>query len=284
MRLTFLGTSAADAFPEAFCSCDNCVRARALGGPSLRRRSAALVDDDLLIDLGPDIHTACHAFGLSLAQVRDCIQTHPHSDHLDAAHLLSRSAEYGTRGTPLMGFHASAQTLQRLAWAVARDFEPGSILDPDNAQRLNVRFNTVAPYTPFSAGRYRVTGFPANHDPAMGSLLYAVEADGRALFYGTDTAALSEDVWQGFHRLGLAFDAVVLDHTYGPDQIADGHLGAKEVAEYVVRMRAESLLRPGGRVFATHIAHEGNPPHPELSAWAAAHGYEAAYDGLVVEI
>jgi len=51
-----------------------------------------------------------------------------------------------------------------------------------------------------------------------------------------------------------------------------------------VRMRAEGLLRPGGRVFATHIAHEGNPPHPELSAWAAAHGYEAAYDGLVVEV
>lgn len=42
-------------------------------------------------------------------------------------------------------------------------------------------------------------------------------------------------------------------------------------------------MRPGGRVFATHIAHEGNPPS-ELSAWAAAHGYEAAYDGLVVEI
>jgi hypothetical protein len=26
-----------------------------LGGPSLRKRSAALINDDLLIDLGPDI-------------------------------------------------------------------------------------------------------------------------------------------------------------------------------------------------------------------------------------
>ena len=37
-----------------------------------------------------------------------------------------------------------------------------------------------------------------------------------------------------------------------------------------------------GRVLATHIAHEGNPVHPELAAWAAGRGYEVAYDGLVV--
>ncbi len=36
------------------------------------------------------------------------------------------------------------------------------------------------------------------------------------------------------------------------------------------------------RVFATHIAHEGNPVHPELSAFAAQHGYEIAYDGFTV--
>ena len=54
MMLTFLGTAAANAYPEAFCQCDNCEQARALGGPSLRKRSAALINDDLLIDLGPE--------------------------------------------------------------------------------------------------------------------------------------------------------------------------------------------------------------------------------------
>ena len=52
VRSTFLGTSAANAYPEAFCRCVNCERARVLGGPSLRKRSALLVNDDLLIDLG----------------------------------------------------------------------------------------------------------------------------------------------------------------------------------------------------------------------------------------
>lgn len=60
MIITFLGTAAANAFPEAFCKCENCAKAWALRGPSLRERSAALINDDLLIDLGPDIMTASH--------------------------------------------------------------------------------------------------------------------------------------------------------------------------------------------------------------------------------
>jgi phosphoribosyl 1,2-cyclic phosphate phosphodiesterase len=47
-------------------------------------------------------------------------------------------------------------------------------------------------------------------------------------------------------------------------------------------MRDGGLLTENARVFATHIAHEGNPVHPELVAFAAQHGYEIAYDGLTV--
>ncbi len=49
-------------------------------------------------------------------------------------------------------------------------------------------------------------------------------------------------------------------------------------------MRQEGLLKPSGRAFATHIAHEGNPAHPELVVFARQNGYEVAYDGLVLEI
>jgi len=49
-------------------------------------------------------------------------------------------------------------------------------------------------------------------------------------------------------------------------------------------MRVEGLLDGQARVFATHIAHEGNPPHDELDAFAREHEYEVAYDGLILEI
>ena len=39
-----------------------------------------------------------------------------------------------------------------------------------------------------------------------------------------------------------------------------------------------------GRVFATHIAHEGNPTHAQLEMFAERNGYKVAYDGLVITV
>jgi phosphoribosyl 1,2-cyclic phosphate phosphodiesterase len=47
-------------------------------------------------------------------------------------------------------------------------------------------------------------------------------------------------------------------------------------------MKAEVLLSENARIFATHISHEGNPPHAKLSEHASHHGYEIAFDGLVI--
>jgi phosphoribosyl 1,2-cyclic phosphate phosphodiesterase len=282
MIITFLGTAAANAYPEAFCRCDNCERARALGGPSLRKRSAALVNDDLLIDLGPDIMTASNMHGRPLSRVRYCLQTHAHADHLDTSHLLSRSPGYGVVGAPRLHFYASPGTVQRAAQLLERDCAPASLLDREVGERLNLEIHQIEALQSFTIGRYQVTAFPANHDPTVDPLLYAVEADGRRIFYGTDTATLPEETWQGFHRRKLRFDVVILDHTYGPDEPGSDHLSARQFIEHVARMREEDLLTDQARAFATHIAHEGNPVHPELVGFAARHGYEIAYDGLTV--
>ena len=82
----------------------------------------------------------------------------------------------------------------------------------------------------------------------------------------------------------MHFDAVMLDHTYGTEQPGGDHLNAHQVIEHADRMRAEGVLGRHGRVFATHIAHEGNPVHPDLAALAKQHGYEVAYDGLVLTL
>ena len=282
MIVTFLGTAAANAYPEAFCKCDNCEKARALGGPSLRKRSAALINNELLIDLGPDIMAASHMHSVSLTNVRYCLQTHPHADHLDLSHLLSRSPAFGVVGAPRLHFYASSATLQRAAQTFRRDLEGYSLLDPEAEENLNLRVHHVEPLRPFTMGSYRVTAFPANHAPTMGALLYTIESDGRSIFYGTDTATLPEETWQAFHRHKFRFDVVVLDHTYGPDESGRDHLSAQQFIEHVVRMRAEGLLTDQVRALATHIAHEGNPIYPELADFAARHGYEVAYDGLTV--
>ena len=284
MTITFLGTAAANAFPEAFCKCRNCAQARTLGGPSLRKRSAALINNDLLLDLGPDIMSASHMHGCSLAEVRYCLQTHPHADHLDLSHLLSRSPAYGVVGAPVLDFYASRETLERAAETFERDLAGYDLLSPEAEKYLNFKIHRIQPLESFTVGTYSVMAFPANHAPGMGAMLYAIEAAGCAVFYGTDTATLFEQTWQTFRQHKMRFDVVVLDHTYGPEQLGTDHLSARQVIEHANRMRAEGVLGPHARLFATHIAHEGNPAHPDLAAFAKEHGYEVAYDGLVVPI
>jgi phosphoribosyl 1,2-cyclic phosphate phosphodiesterase len=290
MVITFLGTSAANAYPEAFCRCENCQKARALGGPSLRKRSAGLVNDDLLIDLGPDVMSASQMHGISLTGVRYCLQTHAHADHLDPSHFLSRSPAFEVVGAPRLHFYASPATARRTAQLLERDCAPDGFLDPQVGERLNLEVHQVEPLQSFTVGSYRVTALPANHDPAVEPLLYAVEGEGGSIFYGTDTAVLPEETWRAFHRQEMRFDVVILDHTYGPDEGAGSgdeaehsdHLSAYQVMEHVARMREEGILADGGHAFATHISHPGNPVHPELVAFAARHGYDVAYDGLAV--
>jgi phosphoribosyl 1,2-cyclic phosphate phosphodiesterase len=282
MILTFLGTAAANAYPEAFCRCDNCESARRLGGPSLRKRSAALIEDDLLIDLGPDVMTASNLHRRPLTRVRYCLQTHAHADHLDTSHFLSRSPGYGVVGAPRLHFYASPGTLRMAAQQLERDCAPADFLDREMGEQLNVEIHQIEVLQSFQVGRYRVHAFPANHDPTVDPLLYAVTADGRSIFYGIDTATLPEETWQAFHRFKLRFDLVILDHTYGPDEPGSDHLSAHQLIEHVARMREEGLLDASARVFGTHIAHEGNPAHPELVEFATQHGYEIAYDGLTV--
>lgn len=284
MKVTFLGTGAANAFPEAFCKCDHCRAARAEGGRSLRKRSAALVNEDLLIDLGPDIMTASQVHGIDLTGVHYCLQTHPHADHLDLSHLLSRSPGFGVVGAPRLHFYASRATLERADRTFARDLSGRGLLDLGTEEELNMTPHGIEPWRPFMVGPYEVTAFPANHAPGLGAMLYAIRRAGRCIFYGTDTASFFEETWQAFRDQGLQFDIVVLDHTYGTEEAESDHLNARQVANHVGRMRAEGLLKGGGRALATHIAHEGNPPHSELAEYASQYGYEVAYDGLTVEI
>ena len=58
--------------------------------------------------------SASQIHNIDLTQVRFCLQTHPHADHLDLSHLLSRSPEYGVLNAPLLNFYASSEIFNPL--------------------------------------------------------------------------------------------------------------------------------------------------------------------------
>ena len=135
-----------------------------------------------------------------LDEVHYCLQTHPHADHLDLSHLLSRSPGFGVVGAPVLDFYASRETLLRAAQTFIRDLAAYSLLAPEAEKELNIKLHQINPLEYFNVGQYSVMAFPANHAPGMGAMLFSVEENGRALFYGTDTAILLEETWQAFHR------------------------------------------------------------------------------------
>lgn len=284
MQITFLGTAASEGFPNAFCDCENCAAARSAGGPSLRKRCSVLINTDLLIDLGPDLMAAAQQHGVSLAQLHYCLQTHEHEDHFDPSHLVSRSAYCGVYGTPRLHYYAAVGTLQKAATSLGRDLPPEGLLHPEVGERLNLTVHPIEPFQRFAVGPYRVLSVAANHAPNLTAMLYVIEQNNRVLFYATDTGELSEPTWQALIDYGKPLNVVLLDHTFGLQGRSTGHLNYEQFLEQVDRLRVEGLLATDARIYAHHIGHHSNPPHPALAAFAAPLGYAVAYDGLLVEV
>lgn len=282
MKITFLGTSAATSCPIAFCRCAVCETARKLGNKDFRKRSSLLINQDLLIDFGPDIMSASFMHGISIADVRYWLQTHSHADHFDASCLGTRIPEYATENVPLLDLYASKATINKMSEMMRSDGYIKNLLDKNEQKRLNLNVHPVKHLQSFEVGKYQVSAFPTNHDKSVDSLLYTITEDDYTVFYGTDTDIIPEETWKGFHNKKLQFDIVILDHTYGPDIDGGGHLNANQFVEHIQRMRDENLLKKNARIFATHISHEGNPAHSEMVEYGKKRGYEIAYDGLVI--
>ena len=166
------------------------------------------------------------------------------------------------------------------------DVNTGSIFDPDTRAALKMNVLSVTPYEACAVGNYRVTGYPANHGTDQGSLLYSIEQGHHAVFYGTDTSVLSEEVWEHLLLHRTRYDLLVLDHTYGIglDSRPADHLGSRDVIAHADRFREGGLLKDNGIVYATHISHEGNLEHDELDEYAGKHGYRVAFERAEIDI
>lgn len=284
MKITFLGTAAATACPLVFCRCATCQQAWLRGGKDKRRRSSVLIDDDLLIDLGPDLMSAAFDFGVDVSRIRYWLQTHAHSDHFDAGHLITRIPDYAAVDTRPLDLCASPETLLHMSEHLAREEYGATLLTPEWQKRLNVIPHSMRHGDMIELGGRRITAVESSHDPRDGSLLWVIEDAESTFLYATDTMQFTDNALTLFRARGFRFGAMAIDHTYGPGTPGGGHLCADEVISEIERLHTAGVLNPTCRIFATHISHEGMPLYDELSAFAAAHGYEIAWDGLSVTL
>ena len=255
MDVRLLGTGSADGWPNAFCTCASCTAERVAG--RLRGQTAALVDDVLLLDCGPETPHAAQRAGVDLSGLRHVLITHAHPDHCAPAFLLFRS---WVGDAPLDVLGPAPVVEQARLWVA-----------PDSA----VRFRVVAPGQRTTVGRYDVRVLEAGHgDDAV---LYDVATDDRRLLYATDTGLLPEATVESVR--GAAFDVVLMEETFG-DKADHGtdHLHLATFAEQLRRLRATGAVVDGTDVVAVHLSHH-NPPTAELTRRLADWGVRVVDDG-----
>jgi phosphoribosyl 1,2-cyclic phosphate phosphodiesterase len=271
MQLFFLGTAAAEGYPGIFCRCEHCQTARQLGGKNLRHRSALLVNDDLLIDFGPDLLASAQRFNLSLWGVKIGLVTHAHEDHLHPPSFGMRADAFtGKLPPPAMNLYGPSDVTEILEKTYP---------DP---RSLHLKLHTVQAFDTWKCGKYTFTAYRAFHAvDHLKALFYSVDDGEHAFLYATDTGRFPLETRQAL--AGRSFDVVILEETLGSGTY-EQHLGFDSFLEEVQWMRSEGLLRPGGRVIAHHFSHSGNPSHAELEAFFSPHGVETAYDGMEVTL
>jgi phosphoribosyl 1,2-cyclic phosphate phosphodiesterase len=269
MRLQFLGTAAAEGYPGIFCDCDACNEARAMGGRSLRFRSALLVNDNLLIDFGPDLLAAAMRFNRNLSKITTALVTHAHADHFYLDNFEMRDDTFTNR-----------LPIPTLRLYGPRDVTDGLAKYYPDLRLLRMEAFTVKAFETWQNDGYIFTAYHAYHAvDHLECLFYSVEDGQNAILYATDTGPFPEDTWQALN--GKSFDVIIMEETLGPGNYSQ-HMGFASFAETADKMRALGMLRPGGRLIAHHFSHSGNPTHEKLEAILNPFGAEVAYDGLEV--
>lgn len=278
MKIKFLGTGASEAIPALFCECDTCKMARRLGGKNIRTRAQALVNDEILIDFGPDTNYHAIQNGLELAKIKHCLITHAHSDHLylDDVEKRRYGFAYITNNKEPLTFYGSNLIFNKIS-----DFiKNGRLYD---SPRVSVK--EIFRYSPFFIDNYKITPLEALHSQNTDPVIYMIEKDGKALLYAHDTGIFPDSVWEYFKKVSPKFDLVSLDCTGGSKPISyKEHMNAERCKAIKDKM-LESGYADKNTVFClNHFSHNGiDTDFETFCSLSQTKEFVVTYDGLEIE-
>jgi len=278
MELLLLGTAAAEGWPAPFCICPHCEAARRRGGPNLRARSGALLDDDFKIDFSADTLLHMQRCGRSLAHLSTLVFTHQHSDHILPAEMRWMAAPF-TRTPPSqpIAVYGNAQVLSLLqeefaGWTKAEEY---------------LRFHQLQPLQAVTTpDGDKILPLPADH--VEGAFVLCITRSpargGKTLFYGHDSGLYPEATLDAL-QAGPPLDIILLDCTSGGQKTGNrGHMDADGVIQMTEELRRRGAITGTTRVIATHFSHNGGLLHEELVHRFLPHGIEVAFDGMLVRV
>ena len=275
MKIKFLGTAASEGIPALFCMCDICKNARKTGGREIRTRCQALVNDELLIDFGPDTYLHLLRDNIDISGLGRCLVTHAHSDHLYADDIETRAQGFAIlppslRPLTVMGGRGVKNAVDR--------YGDGRITEDGNAI-----FREVHAFEPTEFDGYRVIPVPAVHSTEE-PFVYVIMHGGKTLFYAHDTDILPDGTLERLRDLNVRFDLVSMDCNEGVKHIDYvGHMNVERDLIFMEKLRMHGLVSENTVFVANHFSHNGRLPYADAVKIGGEHGFLVSYDGMEIE-
>lgn len=286
--MQFLGTAAADAMPGPFCECWICQEARREPAKN-RLRSLFLLDEENIIDCGPDLAAACMKWQVNLSALKNIFLTHTHEDHLcvSNAGLLIMSR---TRGGVPVDLYLSGEAYDTLMESHRLLGSPYDHLDARKSiTRGVVRLVPITLFEPFTVDGYEVFAVPTTH--RIGEKERAINylftiPDGRTLLYACDTGLYPRESLEALEGRGI--DILIMEATFGSrlDNDTSSHLNGMAFLQQLDTFLRMGIITGCTRVYATHINHKHEFNHEQYQAFfdeRAPVKVVVASDGLMVE-
>lgn len=276
MKIKYLGTGAAEGIPALFCHCDICNHARKMKGKNIRTRSQMLIDNELLIDFGPDTLTHSIQYNIELANIYHCLITHTHDDHLYVEDLKARRRSRANLlpGTPVLNVYGGQGVFN-----VLNPFDDGYI-----TKDKSVLFHLLKPYKSYTIGSYEIHPLPAIHNTEE-PYVYIVQKSNVSMLYAHDTDYFNEKTWKYIKENNIIFDIVSLDCTEGKKHIEyPGHMNFERMEVMCDKLKEIKAIRESTIIVANHISHNGLVSYDEAVNIGEKLGFVISYDGMEIEV
>ncbi len=274
MKIKFLGTAAAEAFPAIFCDCENCKKALALGGKNIRTRSQSLIDNDLFIDYPCDTYYHAITHNINLLDIKSVLITHIHDDHFYPNDLnwMARGFSCPPEDWHGITVHGSVDIETPLADIVANS-------------RGYLRCESHPAFKPFKVGDYNVTALKATHG-TENPYIYVIQKEDKTLLYAQDTGLFLDETWEYLKNSHIHFDMVVMDCTEGTTDISySSHMGLPRNIKTRDEMFELGLVDHNTKFVLNHFSHNGgNAVYDDFVSIAKENGFITSYEGLEIEI
>lgn len=274
MKIKYLGTAAAEGIPALFCDCEVCKKAAKRGGKEIKSRHQALLDDNILLDFGPDTINHIQKYGIRSDLITDILITHSHTDHFYPADMEFLGKGYATRNNKdKIHFYGNKIIVEKAKYW-------------QDLLKVPERFDAkeVKAFKTFKFRGYEVTPLPANHDPKSIPLIYLIEKNGKSMIYGHDTSIFADEVFNYLDKnLKKPLSFISLDITQAIDKNNRYyHMSMDVFLETIDLMKKKGILDDKTIVVASHISHNGKINHKELAKMFKKYGVILSYDGMEI--